>query len=115
MRLAAQDETRHVAFGVAHLAESVRIDSGLLDRLRRSVERRHDTLRQTNGLNREVFDALILVAAGGWETERLREGSRRVSNLIRDMDRTRRGHLLRIGFSDGEAEELSSLHTRNFM
>ncbi len=114
-QLAAQDETRHVAFGVAHLAESVRVDPRLLDRLQRSVERRHDTLRQTSGLNREVFDALILVAAGGWETERLREGSRRVTALIRDMDATRRGHLLRIGFTKEQAEELSSLHTRNFM
>lgn len=114
-RLAAQDEMRHVAFGVAHLAESVRIEPVLLDRLHRSVERRHDTLRQTSGLNQEVFDALVLVAAGGWETARLREGSRRVNVLIRDMDTTRRGHLLRIGFTDEQAEELSSLHTRNFM
>jgi hypothetical protein len=114
-RLAAQDETRHVAFGVAHLAESARLEHDLLDRLRSSVRRRHDTLRQTSGLNREVFDALILLAAGGWEHSQLREGSRRVTELVRDMDAARRGHLERIGFAADEAAELSSLHTRNFM
>jgi len=31
------------------------------------------------------------------------------------MDTARQQHLRRLGFSAGEAETLSSLHTRNFM
>jgi hypothetical protein len=31
------------------------------------------------------------------------------------MDKARRGHLARLGFSEQEAAELSALHTRNFM
>ena len=37
----------------------------LVDRLAVAVERRHDALAQTAGLNADVFDALVLVAAGG--------------------------------------------------
>ena len=77
--------------------------------------RRHETLLHTSGLNAEVFDALILMAAGSWEHERLREGHRRVMQLTREMDEGRQKRLRRLGFNDSEAAELSSLHTRNFM
>jgi hypothetical protein len=113
--LAAQDESRHVAFAVAHLRESVRQDPAMIPSLALAVRRRHEALRQTAGLNAEVLDALVLLAAGGWEHEALREGSQRVDLLVAAMDRDRQGHLARIGFDPADARELSSLHTRNFM
>jgi hypothetical protein len=79
------------------------------------VRRRHEALRHTAGLNAEVFDALILMAAGSWEHSRLREGHQRVMQLTREMDEGRQKRLKRLGFSEQEAAELSSLHTRNFM
>ena len=114
-RLAADDEARHVAFGVAHLRESARGDPPLLGRLAQAVHRRHDALRQTAGLNEEVLDALTLLAAGGWDPQCLRQGSQRVAGLIRDMDAGRRMQLDRIGFDKDQAVALSGLHTRNFM
>lgn len=74
-----------------------------------------NVLRHTAGLNAEVFDALLLLAAGSWNTDALRQGHQRVMDLTRDMDRGRKSRLLRLGFSEAEAAELSSLHTRNFM
>ena len=114
-RLAANDEARHVAFAVAHLRESARHDPRLLDRLAQSVHNRHDALRHTAGLNQEVHDALILMAAGSWDHENLRNGSRGVSQLQLDMDAGRRRQLARLGFSEDQAAALSGLHTRNFM
>jgi hypothetical protein len=114
-RLAAQDEARHVAFGLAHLREHINSDTAFCSRLANSVRRRHDVLRHTAGLNADVFDALILMAAGSWEHTRLREGHQRVMQLTRDMDEGRQKRLKRLGFSEQEAAELSSLHTRNFM
>jgi hypothetical protein len=114
-RLAAQDEARHVAFGMAHLREHIEADASLCARLANSVRRRHDVLRHTAGLNAEVFDALILMAAGSWEHESLRRGHERVMRLTRDMDEGRQRRLRRLGFGEQEAAELSSLHTRNFM
>ena len=114
-RLAAQDEARHVAFGVAHLREQGARDSGLTARLAQAVRRRHEELRHTVGLNAEVFDALILLAAGSWEMEALRRGSQCVTKLLRDMDDGRQSQLMRLGFTGDEAAELSALHTRNFM
>ena len=114
-RLAAQDEARHVAFGLAHLRRHVSLDPGLRARLAAAVARRHDALRSTDGLNEEVFDALVLLAAGSWEHHDLVSGHDRVLALRADMDRGRRQRLLKLGFPDDEAEALSALHTRNFM
>jgi hypothetical protein len=114
-RLAAQDEARHVAFGLAHLSQHLKREPGFRPRLADAVRRRHDALRHTAGLNDEVFDALLLMAAGSWEHEALRQGSRRVLQLTHDMDEGRRKRLVRLGFDEAEAAALSALHTRNFM
>lgn len=114
-RLSAQDEARHVAFGMAHLERHAAHDPGLRPRLAAAVERRHDALRHTSGLNEEVFDALVLVAAGGWAPEALARGWDAVVALHEEMDLGRQVRLRRLGFSEAEAVRLSSLHTRNFM
>ena len=114
-RLAARDEARHVVFGVAHTTHLVRADAAFLGRLRTAVERRHDALRETSGLNQRVYDALVLMAAGSWEPAAIRRGWRAVQELQHRMDDGRRRRLAAIGFPDDEAAELSALHTRNFM
>ena len=48
-----------------------------LGTLRQSVERRHAALRDTAGLNAEVFDSLVLLAAGSWSPEAIRRGWQR--------------------------------------
>lgn len=114
-RLAAQDEARHVAFGLAHLREHIAGEPGLLARLADAVQRRHDVLRHTAGLNAEVFDALVLMAAGSWQLDDLRRGTERVRQLIADMHTARKTRLVRLGFAEEQAGALSGLHTRNFM
>lgn len=114
-RLAAQDEARHVAFGLAHLERHAAIDPTLTARLAQAIHRRHAELQHTAGLNEEVFDGLLLIAAGSWDAAALRLGFQRVGELKRDMDEGRRKRLKRLGFSDPDATALSALHTRNFM
>ena len=114
-RLAAQDEARHVAFGLAHLRRHVSIDPRLRGRMTAAMERRHDALRDTAGLNEEVFDSLVLLAAGSWEPDAIRAGHRMVQGLQDDMDRGRRSRLVKLGYPEEEAARLSALHTRNFM
>jgi hypothetical protein len=114
-RLALRDEARHVAFGVSHTAHMVRADPSYLGVLRQSVERRHAALLDVAGLNTEVFDALVLLAAGSWEPAAISRGWQAVRQLLRQMDEGRRRRLAYLGFPDDEAAELSGLHTRNFM
>ncbi len=114
-RLASQDEARHVAFGLEHLRRHAAEDAGLRERLARAVEARHRALRDTAGLNEEVFDALVIVAAGGFDCAAIERGHALVDALQVDMDRGRKARLVSLGFDDAEATRLSSLHTRNFM
>ena len=114
-RLAAQDEARHVAFGLAHLGRHVVDAPALRGRLASAIERRHAALAHTSGLNAEVFDALVLLAAGSWEPAALRRGHAAVVALVGEMDAGRRTRLLRLGFDPDAAAALSALHTRNFM
>ncbi len=114
-RLARVDEARHVAFGVAHLEHQARLDPSLRGRLRAAVERRHDVLVDTAGLNADVFDSLVVLAAGSWDPADIARGHRAVAAMERGMDEGRQQRLARLGFPADEAAELSSLHTRNFM
>jgi hypothetical protein len=114
-RLAAQDEARHVAFGLAHLGRHVEEDPSLRGRLAAAIERRHGALASTAGLNAEVFDALVLLAAGEWSPSALRRGHAAVVQLVQAMDDGRRQRLVRLGFVPEQAALLSALHTRNFM
>jgi hypothetical protein len=114
-RLAAQDEARHVAFGLAHLGRHVAEEPALREELAAAIDRRHAALAHTAGLNAEVFDALILLAAGGWEPADLRRGHAAVVELQREMAAGRTQRLVRLGFDPERAAKLAALHTRNFM
>lgn len=114
-RLVVQDEARHVAFGISHLQYQLAHDPALRARLAQAVTLRHDALAQTAGLNEEVFDALVLLAAGSWRPEDIAAGFAKVQTLKADMHDGRRSRLQKLGFTTTEAEELSALHTRNFM
>jgi len=114
-RLAAQDEARHVAFGMSHLREHLQAEPWMREMLINAVRRRHEALRHTAGLNAEVFDSLVLLAAGSWDHADIRQGHDAVSALLQEMHGRRKGRMLKLGFSDADAEEMSALHTRNFM
>lgn len=113
--LVLQDEARHVAYGLAHLELAVADDPTLRPRIRLAIERRHDVLRHTAGLNEAVYDALVVLAAGAWEPDAIASGVARVRTLEGEMDEGRTRRLVRLGFGADEAAELSALHTRNFM
>lgn len=79
------------------------------------MERRHDRLSATAGLNEEVFDALVLLAAGEWSASAIALGFQRVQSLKMAMAEGRRLRLMKLGFDESTAVRLANLHTRNFM
>lgn len=114
-KLVARDEARHVAFGMAHLEYRLSQDPGYHASLRAAIEQRYDELSSSAGLNEEVFDALILLAAGSTEAAAIKAGFARVQKLKQDMATGRKARLTKLGFASAEAERLADLHTRNFM
>jgi hypothetical protein len=100
---------------MAHLQYQLKHDASLQARLAAAVEHRYTALAQTSGLNEEVFDALVLLAAGDWSPSAIAAGFDKVQTLKDDMAQGRELRLNRLGFRDGEASRLAHLHTRNFM
>jgi TusA-related sulfurtransferase len=114
-RLAARDEARHVAFGMAHLKYRLSIQPDYLTRLQNAIEQRHEELAPTSGLNEEVFDALVLIAAGSLTPAAVARGHAAVQQLKLDMAAGRKSRLLHLGFPADQAQRLADMHTRNFM
>jgi hypothetical protein len=80
-----------------------------------AVKQRHQTLSNTSGLNEEVFDALVVLAAGAFTHEAIAAGFSKVAHLKKQMHEGRQSRLIKLGFTVEEADSLSQLHTRNFM
>jgi len=115
VRRARADESRHVAFGVEHARLFLASDPDRADVLRRSVEQRAEFLSQTSGATPHVEEALVILAAGGTSPGALPDGVRAVRELHQTMHRRRVGRLRQLGFAEDVANEISELHTANFM
>ena len=114
-RLAHRDEARHVAFGTEHLRYVLEREPERRSSLTAAVERRSRVLASVSGLSPFVHDALVVFAGGGIAPAQIRNGARRVAELHREMDRTRRERLRSLGFEPEVASQMSSYHTKNFM
>ncbi len=111
----ARDESRHVAAGMAHVGWAFEREPAERARVRLAIEQRHAALQHTSGLNAEVFDALVLLAAGGFSPEDVARGYNAVLALSQRMHDGRARRLERLGFDRDAAGALAGLHTRNFM
>jgi hypothetical protein len=114
-RRARVDEARHVAFGVEHARHFLASDPDSAETLRQSVVRRASFLADASAGSPHIEEALVVLAAGGIGPGSLGEGVRAVRDLHRTMHRRRLGRLQQLGFGSEVAEEISALHTPNFM
>ncbi len=115
VRRARVDEARHVAFGVEHARHFLAADPERGEVLRAAVEQRASFLADASASSPHVEEALVVLASGGISADRLGDGVRAVRDLHRTMHRRRVGRLLQLGFDDDTAEQISELHTANFM
>jgi TusA-related sulfurtransferase len=115
VRRARADESRHVAFGVEHARLFLAADPERGAVLRHAVEQRAEFLSQTSGATPHVEEALVILAAGGTSPGALPDGVRAVRELHETMHKRRVGRLRQLGFDESAANEISELHTANFM
>ena len=109
------DETRHVHFALDHIGAVLRAEPSIKENLYRATANRASVLSGMKGLNPLVEESLVILAAGGLSPERLPFGTKARLDLYDTMNENRIRRLTTIGFADHEAEELSRLHTPNFM
>jgi TusA-related sulfurtransferase len=109
------DETRHVHFALSHIRQALRIDGRLKEKLHRAITERASVLSGLKGLNPLVEESLVILAAGGLSPQHLPAAMKARTQLYETMHENRVRRLVTIGFPEREAEELSELHTPNFM
>jgi len=114
-RRARADETRHVHFGMAHVRFYLAQDPAHYEELRAAVRQRAAVMSSITEVSPRVQEALAIVAAGGLDPSRLAEGTRLVRALMDEMHANRLKRLQVAGFTAEQAEEISRLHTPNFM
>jgi hypothetical protein len=114
-RRARADESRHVHFGMAHVRYYLGQDPAHYEELRAAVRQRADVLPTVTEVNPRVQEALAVLAAGGLQPHRLAEGTRCVRALLEEMHVHRLQRLQAAGFTLEQADEMSRLHTPNFM
>ncbi len=114
-RRARIDEARHVAFGVEHARHFLGADPDRAEELLEAVRRRASFLADASGAAPHVEEALVVLAAGGVTPSRIRQGVKEVRALHDTMHRRRVVRLSQLGFPARVAEEISEMHTPNFM
>jgi hypothetical protein len=112
---ARMDESRHVHFGIAHVRHALSTDPAAAGRLEAAVRRRAAALHGIDGVPPPIQDALTILAAGGDEPSRVARGHEAFRQLLVDMHDGRLKRLVHAGFTPGQAQLLSELHTPNFM
>src|SRR5262249_39742892 len=114
-RRARTDESRHVHFGMAHVRYYLTRDPAHYEELRASVRQPAAFMSAVTQVSPRVQEALAVLAAGGLDAERLAEGIGHVRALMEEMHAHRLQRLQAAGFTPEQAEEISRLHTPNFM
>jgi hypothetical protein len=114
-RRARADESRHVHFGMAHMRYYLGQGPAHYEELRAAVRQRAAALPSVTEVSPRVREALAILAAGGTDADRLAGGTGRVHRLLEEMHAHRLQRLQAAGFTSDQAEEISRLHTPNFM
>jgi len=104
-----------VKFGMAHVRYYLGEDPGHYEELRAAVRQRAQVMSSVTEVSPRIQEALAVLAAGGLEPARLKAGTERVRELIAEMHEHRLKRLVSAGFTPDQAEEMSRLHTPNFM
>jgi hypothetical protein len=68
-----------------------------------------------SGVGALIEEPLIIYAGGGMSPQSLRAGTRRVAQLYETMHANRVKRLAAAGFGFEDADQMSRLHTPNFM
>jgi hypothetical protein len=111
---ARNDEARHVHFGLVHVRHALVHDPGLYQRLENAVRKRAASMA-ASGVPEPLQDGLTILAAGSTQPRDVARGHDDFRQLLDEMHANRIKRLEHAGFTSAQANNLSELHTPNFM
>lgn len=115
LKYVRQDETRHVAYGMAHLKSVLEQNPKKINMLKDTAFKRKEFMDELNGESTLLLEALATLAGGDCSISSYKKGYDAVVDLKSKMDKNRVKRLIEIGIDEDLAIDISKVHTPNFM
>ena len=115
LKYVRQDETRHVAYGMAHLKSVLEQNPKKINMLKDTAFKRKEFMDELNGESSLLLESLAILAGGSDEPNDYKKGFDLVEDLKQKMNENRIKRLVSIGIDEDLANDISKAHTPNFM
>ena len=115
IKLAKRDEQRHVAYGMEHVKSAIEQNPKRINSLKNSAFKRKEFMDEINTESSMLIESLAILAGGGDEPNLYKKGFDLVEELKKKMNENRIKRLIDIGMDEDLANDISKVHTPNFM
>ncbi|OCL96962.1 ribonucleotide-diphosphate reductase subunit beta [Aliarcobacter thereius] len=115
IKLAKRDEMRHVAYGIEHVKSAIEQNPNRINALKNTAFKRKEFMDEVNGESSLLIESLAILAGGSDEPDAFKRGFDLVEELKEKMNENRVKRLINIGMDEDLANDISKVHTPNFM
>ncbi|QKF81863.1 DUF455 domain-containing protein [Halarcobacter ebronensis] len=115
IRLAKRDEMRHVAYGIEHVKSAIQQNPSRINALKNTAFKRKEFMDEVSSESSMLLESLAILAGGGDNPIAYKRGFDLVEELKEKMNQNRIKRLIDIGMDEDLANEVSQVHTPNFM
>ncbi len=115
IKLAKRDEMRHVAYGMEHVKSAIEQNPKRINALKNTAFKRKEFMDEINSESSILLESLAILAGGSDEPQAYKKGFDLVEELKEKMNTNRIKRLIDIGMDEDLANDISKVHTPNFM
>ncbi len=115
IRLAKRDEMRHVAYGIEHVKSAIEQNPNRINALKNTAYKRKEFMDESSSESSLLLESLAILAGGSAEPNNYKKGFDLVEELKEKMNENRVKRLINIGMDEDLANDISKVHTPNFM
>lgn len=110
-----KDESRHVAYGMAHMKSVLEQNPKKIHALKETAFRRKAYMDELNTESTLLIESMSVLAGGDLSISGYKDGFEAVTELKKKMNINRIKRLVEIGIDEDLAYDISNVHTPNFM
>ncbi|MGB7401581.1 MAG: ferritin-like domain-containing protein [Arcobacter sp.] len=115
IKLSKRDEIRHVAYGMEHVRSAIQQNPKRINALKNTAYRRKEFMDEVSSESSMVLESLAILAGGSDSPSDYKKGFDLVEELKATMNTNRIKRLIDIGMDEDLANDISNVHTPNFM
>ncbi len=115
IHLVKKDEMRHVAYGMEHVKSAIKQNPKKINALKNTAFKRKEFMDEINTESSMLLEALAILVAKNDEPHAYNKGFELVEDLKDKMNKNRVKRLIDIGMDEELANDISKIHTPNFM